>query len=34
MRKNVNEIQKVLQTHGYSMTIIITDVMKSFVPSD
>jgi len=30
MRKNVNEIQKVLQTHGYSMTTIITDVMKSF----
>lgn len=30
MRKNVNEIHNVLQTHGYSITTIISDVMKTF----
>lgn len=30
MRKNINEIQNVLKTHGYSITTIIGDVMKSF----
>lgn len=30
MRKNVNEIQKVLETHGYSINTIIGDVMKTF----
>jgi hypothetical protein len=30
MRKNVNEIEKVLQTHGYSINTIISDVMKTF----
>ena len=30
MRKNVNEIQNVLGTHGYSVNIIICDVMKTF----
>ncbi len=30
MRKNVNEIQKVLNTHRYSINTIISDVMKTF----
>lgn len=30
MRKNVNEIQNVFKTHGYSVNIIICDVMKIF----
>lgn len=30
MRKNVNEIENVLKTHGYSINIIICDVMKIF----
>ena len=30
MRKNVNEIQNVLKNHGYSVNIIICDVMKTF----
>jgi len=30
MRKNINEIENVLKTHGYSITTIISDVMKSF----
>jgi hypothetical protein len=30
MRKNVNEIQNVLKTHGYSINTIIGDVMKTF----
>ncbi len=30
MRNNVNEIQKVLETHGYSINNIISDVMKTF----
>jgi hypothetical protein len=30
MRKNITEIEKVLQTHGYSINTIICEVMKSF----
>ena len=30
MRKDVTEIQNVLKTHGYSVNIIICDVMKTF----
>lgn len=30
MRKNVNEIEKVLKTHGYSINTIIIDVVKIF----
>lgn len=30
MRKSVNEIEKVLKTHGYSINTIISNVMKTF----
>lgn len=30
MRTNLNEIQKVIKTHGYSINSIISDVMKTF----
>ena len=30
MRNNITEVEKELKTHGYSINIILCDVMKSF----